>query len=289
MVREEDCMKTYKISKILNNNVLICKDKGTEVVLVGKGIGFNKKPGTTIKDFDMIEKVFKLQNKTEQDHYLQLLDQTNEEEIRVVIESVQMILAHFQIENNESFIVSLTDHLIFALKRVKNNQLISNPFLSETKYSYPEAYQIAKRVVARLNLQLNVMFPEDEVGFIALHIASQSEHISIENTKQVTELINRAIRLIEHDLEIDIDKASLQYQRYIRHMHFLLQRLKKGERATIELTFEKLLKAQYPLCYNVAVKIIKMIQSQIDVDIYEAEVAYLTMHIQQLLLASQKS
>lgn len=282
-------MKTYKISKILNNNVLICKDKGTEVVLVGKGIGFNKKPGTTIKDFDMIEKVFKLQNKTEQDHYLQLLDQTNEEEIRVVIESVQMILAHFQIENNESFIVSLTDHLIFALKRVKNNQLISNPFLSETKYSYPEAYQIAKRVVARLNLQLNVMFPEDEVGFIALHIASQSEHISIENTKQVTELINRAIRLIEHDLEIDIDKASLQYQRYIRHMHFLLQRLKKGERATIELTFEKLLKAQYPLCYNVAVKIIKMIQSQIDVDIYEAEVAYLTMHIQQLLLASQKS
>ncbi|UXR73097.1 transcription antiterminator [Staphylococcus sp. IVB6238] len=282
-------MNTYKISKVLNNNVLICKDNGTEVVLVGKGIGFNKKPGTTIKDLDTVEKIFKLQNKTEQDHYLQLLDQTNEEEIRVVIESVQIILAHFNIENNESFIVSLTDHLIFALKRVKNNQLISNPFLSETKYSYPEAYQIAKRVVARLNLQLNVMFPEDEVGFIALHIASQIEHISIENTKQVTELINRAIRLIEHDLEIHIDKASLQYQRYIRHMHFLLQRLKKGERATIELTFEKLLKAQYPLCYNVAVKIIKMIQSQMDVEVYEAEVAYLTMHIQQLLLASQKS
>ncbi|KIX89750.1 transcriptional regulator [Staphylococcus microti] len=281
-------MSAYKIVKVLNNNVLICKDNGTEVVLVGKGIGFNKKPGTMMKDSDTIEKVFKLQNKSEQDHYLQLMDQSNDEEIRVVIESVQIILAHFNIENNESFIVSLTDHLIFALKRVKNGQLISNPFLSETKYSYPEAYQIAKRVVARLNLQLNIAFPEDEVGFIALHIASQIEHVSVENTKQVTELINRAVRLIEHDRDIRIDVTSLQYQRFIRHMHFLLQRLKKGERATIELSFERLLKEQYPLCYNVAVKIIKMIQSQMDVDVYEAEVAYLTMHIQQLVRMSQQ-
>ncbi|MGV3042221.1 glucose PTS transporter transcription antiterminator GlcT [Staphylococcus rostri] len=282
-------MNTYKITKVLNNNVIICKHDDTEVVLVGKGIGFNKKTGMLIQDVDTIEKVFQLQNKSQQDHYLMLMDQTNEEEIRVVIESVQIILSHFNIENNESFIVSLTDHLIFALKRVKKGQLISNPFLSETKYSYPEAYQIAKRVVARLNLQLNVAFPEDEVGFIALHIASQIEDVSVENTKQVTELINRSVRLIEHDRQVRIDVTSLQYQRFIRHMHFLLQRLKKGERSTIELSFENLLKAQYPLCYNVAVKIIKMIQSQMDVEVYEAEVAYLTMHIQQLVRTSQQS
>ncbi|MDO5374846.1 MAG: transcription antiterminator [Staphylococcus rostri] len=282
-------MNTYKITKVLNNNVIICKHDDTEVVLVGKGIGFNKKTGMLIQDVDTIEKVFQLQNKSQQDHYLMLMDQTNDEEIRVVIESVQIILSHFNIENNESFIVSLTDHLIFALKRVKKGQLISNPFLSETKYSYPEAYQIAKRVVARLNLQLNVAFPEDEVGFIALHIASQIEDVSVENTKQVTELINRSVRLIEHDRQVRIDVTSLQYQRFIRHMHFLLQRLKKGERSTIELSFENLLKAQYPLCYNVAVKIIKMIQSQMDVEVYEAEVAYLTMHIQQLVRTSQQS
>ncbi|MCS4485380.1 glucose PTS transporter transcription antiterminator GlcT [Staphylococcus americanisciuri] len=282
-------MSTYKIVKVLNNNVIICEQDDTEVVLVGKGIGFNKKVGVVIQNVDTIEKVFKLQNKSQQDHYLMLMDQTNDEEIHVVIESVQIILAHFNIENNEAFIVSLTDHLIFALKRVKKGQLITNPFLSETKYSYPEAYQIAKRVVARLNLQLNVAFPEDEVGFIALHIASQIEDVSIENTKQVTELINRSVRLIEHDRQVRIDVTSLQYQRFIRHMHFLLQRLKKGERSTIELSFENLLKAQYPLCYNVAVKIIKMIQSQMDVEVYEAEVAYLTMHIQQLVRTSQQS
>ena len=207
---------------------------------------------------------------------------------KILLDSVQMIMTHFDLSHEESFVVSLTDHLIFALKRMENGQLITNPFLSETKYSYPEAYQIAKKVVTRINLQLNIDFPEDEVGFIALHIASQINDVEFGEMQTVPKLINNAIRMIEHDMGIEIPEASIPYQRFVRHIHFLLQRLKKGEGTTIELNFENLLKAQYPLCYNIAVKIVKMIQSQIDVRVYEAEVAYLTMHIHQLSLASKK-
>ncbi len=38
-------MGNYEITKTLNNNVLICKSNNHEVVLIGKGIGFNKKVG----------------------------------------------------------------------------------------------------------------------------------------------------------------------------------------------------------------------------------------------------
>ncbi|MBA8770959.1 glucose PTS transporter transcription antiterminator GlcT [Staphylococcus coagulans] len=281
-------MNQYTIKKVLNNNVLICQHQQSEVIIIGKGLGFNKKPGMTIQDQETIEKVFKLESKSEQDHYKMLIAHTDERVLRVVIDSVQMIMTHFDLSHEESFVVSLTDHLIFALKRMENGQLITNPFLSETKYSYPEAYQIAKKVVTRINLQLNIDFPEDEVGFIALHIASQINDIEFGEMQTVPKLINNAIRMIEHDMGIEIPEASIPYQRFVRHIHFLLQRLKKGEGTTIELNFENLLKAQYPLCYNIAVKIVKMIQSQIDVRVYEAEVAYLTMHIHQLSLASKK-
>ncbi|NHA36174.1 transcriptional regulator [Staphylococcus schleiferi] len=281
-------MNQYTIKKVLNNNVLICQHQQSEVIIIGKGLGFNKKPGMTIQDQETIEKVFKLESKSEQDHYKMLIANTDERVLRVVIDSVQMIMTHFDLNHEESFVVSLTDHLIFALKRMENGQLITNPFLSETKYSYPEAYQIAKKVVTRINLQLNIDFPEDEVGFIALHIASQINDVEFGEMQTVPKLINNAIRMIEHDMGIEIPEASIPYQRFVRHIHFLLQRLKKGEGTTIELNFENLLKAQYPLCYNIAVKIVKMIQSQIDVRVYEAEVAYLTMHIHQLSLASKK-
>ncbi|MBA8759091.1 glucose PTS transporter transcription antiterminator GlcT [Staphylococcus coagulans] len=281
-------MNQYTIKKVLNNNVLICQHQQSEVIIIGKGLGFNKKPGMIIRDPETIEKVFKLESKSEQDHYKMLIAHTDERVLRVVIDSVQMIMTHFDLSHEESFVVSLTDHLIFALKRMENGQLITNPFLSETKYSYPEAYQIAKKVVTRINLQLNIDFPEDEVGFIALHIASQINDVEFGEMQTVPKLINNAIRMIEHDMGIEIPESSIPYQRFVRHIHFLLQRLKKGEGTTIELNFENLLKAQYPLCYNIAVKIVKMIQSQIDVRVYEAEVAYLTMHIHQLSLASKK-
>lgn len=282
-------MPSYLIKKVLNNNVLICEYRKEEVIVIGKGLGFNQKAGKYIEPDKVIEKIFTLQNKQEQDHYKMVLEHTGEDVVKVVIESVQLIMAHFDLSQNESFIVSLTDHIVFALKRYQQNQFIQNPFLSETKYSYPEAYKIAKRVVARINLQLNVDFPDDEVGFIALHIASQTNQIDIEQTQQVPKLIKTAVKIIEHDLQIKIPVQSIQYQRFVRHIHFLLQRVRNGERAHVELNFETLLKSQYPLCYNIAVKIVKMIQTQSSVEVYQAEIAYLTMHIQQLSTTSQSN
>ncbi|AVP37005.1 PRD domain-containing protein [Staphylococcus felis] len=280
-------MNSYTIKKVLNNNVLICQHQNDEVVVIGKGLGFKMKPGMTIDNPETIEKVFTLQNKSDQDHYKMLIKQIDEHVLRVVIDSVQMILSYFDLNNKESFIVALTDHLIFAFKRLQNNQLITNPFLSETKYSYPEAYKIAKRVVARINLELDVDFPEDEVGFIALHIASQIDDVNIQDTQKVAQLIKNIVTLIEHDLNVNVSTSSIQYQRFVRHIHFLLQRLRKDEHSTIDLNFENLLKAQYPLCYNVAVKTSQMVQSQINSQLYSAEIAYLTLHIYHLSLVSK--
>ena len=52
-------MGQYIVDKVLNNNVLIALKNNKEVVLIGKGIGFNKKAGHPISDQDLnkIEKM----------------------------------------------------------------------------------------------------------------------------------------------------------------------------------------------------------------------------------------
>ena len=62
-------MGKYKISKILNNNVIICTNKDQEVVLIGKGIGFNKKQGLILDESASIEKVYKLDQDKHKEHY----------------------------------------------------------------------------------------------------------------------------------------------------------------------------------------------------------------------------
>ncbi|GEP83533.1 transcription antiterminator GlcT [Staphylococcus piscifermentans] len=273
-------MSNYVIEKTLNNNVIICTDEDHhEVVLIGRGIGFNKKRGMKLSDSAMIDKVYKLEQKKEQDHYKALVEIADDKVLQTIIEAMDIITHADHSVADEDLMVALTDHIIFAYKRIQQQQFIKNPFLIETKQLYSESYAIAERVIEHLNRLLDIDFPEDEIGFIALHIASSKDDLSLHEVRLTNEIINKSVLIMEHDLKCRIDTASIQYQRFIRHIQFLIRRLQKGEVIQVKDEFGNMLKAHYPLCYNIAVKIIKMMQQHLDVDVYEAELIYLTLHI----------
>ena len=272
-------MSRYEITKTLNNNVIICTSDNHEVVLIGKGIGFNKKVGMTLDDSASIEKVYKLEQKQQKEHYQTLVEMGEDHVVQAVIESVNIISDAAIRTDDKSLVVALTDHIIFAYKRLKQNQVISNPFAIETQHLYSDAYQIAKQVINNLNQTLDVYFPEDEIGFIALHIASNSEDLSMHDISVINKLISKIMTIIETDLNHEIDKTTLQYQRFIRHIQFLIYRLTKGENVAAQDNFISMVKQLYPQCFNTAFKILKMIQRQFDVIIDESEIVYLALHI----------
>lgn len=39
-----------EILRVFNNNVVLAKDRGREVILTGRGLGFKAKPGMTVDD-----------------------------------------------------------------------------------------------------------------------------------------------------------------------------------------------------------------------------------------------
>ncbi|MCI2953768.1 PRD domain-containing protein [Staphylococcus caprae] len=272
-------MSRYEITKTLNNNVIICTSDNHEVVLIGKGIGFNKKVGMTLDDSASIEKVYKLEQKQQKEHYQTLVEMGGDHVVQAVIESVNIISDAAIRTDDKSLVVALTDHIIFAYKRLKQNQVISNPFAIETQHLYSDAYQIAKQVINNLNQTLDVHFPEDEIGFIALHIASNSEDLSMHDISVINKLISKIMTIIETDLNHEIDKTTIQYQRFIRHIQFLIYRLTKGENVAAQDNFISMVKQLYPQCFNTAYKILKMIQRQFDVIIDESEIVYLALHI----------
>ena len=83
-------MGEYTISKALNNNVIICTYNNQEVILIGKGIGFNKK-GMTLDESASIEKVYKLEQKQQQEYYKSLVEIADEDVLQAIIESVNFI------------------------------------------------------------------------------------------------------------------------------------------------------------------------------------------------------
>ncbi|MGV2927670.1 PRD domain-containing protein [Macrococcus capreoli] len=275
-------MERYKVDKVLNNNVLIVLKDDQELVFIGKGIGFGKKPGQLIVDdeIERIEKMFQLTTEQEQTRYKNLMKITDDHVIASVIEVVEFIDKRTDGKIDDKIILSLTDHIIFALKRYNDGIFVANPFLKETEALYQKEFLIAEQVVQMLNEKLQVNFPRTEVGFIALHIHSSVNNHSLRDMNVMAEVITKAIHLIEQDLKVQIDKDSITYSRFVRHISFAVQRVMADDRMPEQRNLQNLLKVQYPLCYNTAVKIVKMMQTHLNKPVYESELVYLTMHIQ---------
>ncbi|WP_419882841.1 glucose PTS transporter transcription antiterminator GlcT [Peribacillus sp. B-H-3] len=270
------------INKVLNNNVVIAShpDHG-EVVMIGKGIGFNRKKNDEI-ELKSAEKMFVLRNEKEQENYKKLLPEMNENLQAAIIEVLELISSKVRGNLNEHIHVGLTDHLLFALTRVKNGMEIKNPFLVETITLYPFEFEIAKEVIDLIEEKTGVGLPEGEIGFITLHIHSAITNKNLSEVNQYSQLVSHLISVVEDQFGFLINKESVDYMRLVRHLRFTIDRVLGGEIVEEPEKITLLLKEEYPLCYNLSWKLIKIMQQQLKKPVFDAEAVYLTMHLQRL-------
>ncbi len=274
--------QSVTIEKVLNNNVIIVKDSHeSELIMIGKGIGFSKKKGDIISD-QQYEKVFKLVNEKEQELYKQLLHNVDDQIIQAIHEAIRHIQERLKLPVNEHIHIALTDHIAFAVKRVEQGMDINNPFLRDTKLLYPDEYNIAEEVITFLNERLDIELPESEIGFVALHIHSSISNRSLSQINHHSRLITRLILIIEDQLGINIDKQSIHYARLVSHLRRVIDRVIDNESVDVHEKLAEVLKTEYPVCYNLSWKLVKIIQQTIRKPISETEIIYITIHLQRL-------
>lgn len=274
--------KELTVEKALNNNVVIAKDHVLdEVVLIGKGIGFNRKKGDMISLFDA-EKTFVLTDKKEMEQYQTLIRHQDPELIEFLNDIIFYIESQMDQPLNEHIHVALTDHLSFAIKRAGSNIQFTNPFLFEIESLYPKEFQVAREIVNKIDHKLGIRFPEGETGFIALHIHSAITDRQIRDLNRHHELIALMIELIEENLDITINKGDVNYNRLLQHLHRGIDRVNQDNLLGKEQSLKNVLKTTYPTCYNLAWKLVKVMQKQLNKPVHESEVLYLTIHLQRL-------
>ena len=275
-------MSGFIVKKVLNNNVVIANHPSYgEVVSIGKGLGFNRKKGDELSP-ELAEKTFVLKSEKEQENYKKLLPEIDQNLQAAIIESILLINKRVPGKLNEHIHVGLTDHLLFALHRVSQGMTIKNPFLKETITLYPFEHNIAVEVVDLIQDKTGIGLPQGEIGFITLHIHSAIANKDLSDVNQYSQLIFQLISIIEEQLSVEINKDSIDYSRLIRHLRFMIDRVLAGETVDEPEKITLLLKEEYPVCYNLSWKLIKIMQQKLGKPVCDAEAVYLTMHIQRL-------
>lgn len=273
----------YKITKIINNNIVSSEDKnGNEVILRGLGIGFKNRVGGTVAD-DKIEKIYMVADKTELNKMQRLFDEIPAEYIDVSTEIIEFAESILGKRLNKNIRITLTDHIDFAIERNRNNINCQNALLSEIINFYPTEYGIGKRAVEMINEKLNENLGDDEAGFIALHIVNAELDTDMNNMFDITEMIQAATEIVKKHYNREPDIYSMNYTRFITHMKFFGQRLFKNKlMADDDPVFQELIRTRYKEDYACAVKIQSYISAKYNKTINEEELTLITIHLRRI-------
>ena len=274
------------VIKALNNNMVLIKEQGVEKILLAKGIGFNKKFGDILEDNLEVDKVFSIEDKKNQENLKEVYNRVDGEFVAICEEALAEISEELGEELNETIHIALIDHLAIAMKRLKNKEQINNPFIVEIETLYSVEFEMAKKIVNKLQDKYEIDFPEGEIGFITLHIHSARNGKMLSNSIKYSYLSNKIIIYIEEKFNSKIDKRSLDYARFLSHVRFTIERVLTDTVLKNDLT--EIIKKSYPISYEIAEGASKIIEETLDKKVYDDEVAYIAMHVERFRVALQK-
>lgn len=273
-----------KIVKILNNNVIVSNKDDQEVIVMGRGIAFQKRAGDEVAN-EQIDKIFTLEDKDITKKFKTLIADIPLEYMELSERIINYAKLELGKKLNDSIYISLTDHLHFAVERHNKNIPVKNGLLWETKQLYKEEFEIGIEALNMIFDQFNVILPEDEAGFIALHLVNAQLNEDMHNIVDMTKVIQDILTVVKYHFKIEFDETSLNYYRFITHLKFFAQRLVKGNHYQNEQGDDLLnvIKEKYPEAHKCSQKIKKFVEKQYDYELTEEELLYLTIHIERVV------
>ena len=276
-------MDNIIIEKVINNNIISAYEKsGAEVIVMGRGIGFKKKQGEVVPA-DQISKIFRIKSRTLTEQFKELLANMPLERVRISDEIISHAKDHLKLKLNQSIYVTLTDHINFAIERVSQGIEPQNALLWEIKRFYPQEFQLGIYALELIQDRLDILLPEDEAGFIALHFVNAEYGTDIRDAVKFPDQMQAIVDIVEHDLGIMLDESSLHYERFVTHIKFLIQRIYRKELLSSEdRELSLMMQRKYPREYECSVKVAEYIMQATGSRLSEEEIMYLSVHIRRV-------
>lgn len=273
---------SYRIIKVLNNNVLLAArlDKKEEMVLVGKGIGFDKKENTIVDlPPEKIEKSYGAYDSKTKDDYAKLIEQLDSDVIGIseeIISKAESLLGNL----NQHIHIALTDHIGFAIERIKMGMEINNPFLYEIKTLYAEEFHAGEIAAGMIRSTLGIEINDSEIGFIALHLHAARQNRKVTETVKNTRILKEIVDIIENHLGYRVSSAGLTYSRLINHLKTAITRFEGNK--YIENILLDSIKEKFVDSFSIATSIGRHIEKSTNLKVSEDELGFMALHIERI-------
>lgn len=270
----------YRITKVLNHNTVIGlkEDTRKEYLIMGKGIGFGKKVSERLET-DGSETVYSLYESTERGEAKQLATSVDPICLEIANEILDEAEKEFQ-KIDRNILFPLADHIEYAIKRVKQNEQISNPLTDDIRILFYKEYKVADKMRPIIQKALGVEMDEDEVGYVALHVHSALQDENVSQAMQMARAVRECISLVETEIGKPIDVLTLSYNRLMNHVRNMVARAMNHEE--LKLNMNDYMGIKFPKAFETARHICEQVGEMLKCPLSEVEIGYLAMHIERV-------
>lgn len=272
------------VNKIINNNFISTTDEhGHETVLMGKGLGWEMRTGDSI-DLSKIEKTFRMDTVTSSEKMKKLFLEVDVSSVEISSKIIDFAEEHLEGRRlNKNLILTLTDHIDFAIKRHKRGIYLPNDFNFWFEKMFSLEYDVGLYALDIIADEIGVQMPKDEAASISLHIINAQLDGSMSNTGEITQLLSSCLEIIEDETGRTIPEDSLAYERFMRHLLSLAERIiSKRQNTKMNMELNNAIREQYPVEYKVSLAIKSYILKTFEFELASDEITFLTIHINRL-------
>jgi beta-glucoside operon transcriptional antiterminator len=274
-----------KILRVFNNNVVLSRDSnGREVILTGRGLGFQAKPGQKV-DPAKVLRTFVPEDGRDPDNLGAMVAAIPPEHLMLAEQALDAGRAEMQIPESSVLSVALADHLSFAIKRVRQGLQFDYPLRAEVVHLYPEELRAAQRILDFVNTRLDTPLDDGEAVAITLHLVNAGfASGDLSYTYQMTGLFQQLFEVLEQAYGRPFDRNTVNAARFITHLRYFFVRANSGKQ--LEEGADNLLTAikdSYPDAYATALKLQSVLELRLGTPLTGDEVTYLTLHVARMV------
>ena len=275
-----------RVIKVLNNSlVLALNDEGQEIILMGKGIGFQKTIGYKLSPKE-IDKVFVLKDRELSRRIIRLAAETDSIYFEMAKSVIDYAVENYHMKLMDHIYLSLTDHLSFAARRVREGIVLQNFYTLEMKKFNPQEFQVGEYAVNLMRERLDLEIPADEAGNIAFHfINAQFNHPYNSQNLLISRTLDAVLDIVKYAFGITYNEDSTSYSRYVTHVRLFAQRLVSRNQLPDEkndILYEQI----HSICqkeFECVEKIQIYVYEQFRQKLSSQEKMYLALHIHRIL------
>ena len=270
-----------EILRVFNNNVVLARDdSGGEVILTGRGLGFQTAAGQAV-DQTKVARTFRPDDGRDPDHLAQLLAGIPPEFVQLTSAAMARAGLDLRSASSPTLLVALADHVSFACRRTGLGMRVEYPLLGEVKNLYADEYAAGVRLLSALNETLEPPLPDSEAVALALHLVNAGFSTGdLSYTYTMTGVIQQMVAVIEEAYAVHLDTGSVSVGRFITHLRYLFVRIHQHRQLDeAHSVVGDAIRAAHPEALQCAERLAAVLELRLDAALTDDEVAYLTLHV----------